>query len=1153
MSIFKPILILCTLVLFINRVNGQTLTCPEFTATGTSSSPYIAPSSGCPTICPQALTSSTYPWDGGTSTGKVIATSIIPTTSLSIAFFAVNTNDYATITVNGGGTVSLTGSGVGISGNVIGPTSCGTLGDVFVTIHSTLPFTVATISNTGGGSGWVISCPGTVPHAGLDNTYNPLCGGTLDLNTLLSGADGGGVWSETSSSGQFNTTTGVLTGTGLAPGTYTFQYTVTSCGFVDVADFTVTVGLSLNPSTVTNASCGNSDGAITINTNGGVAPFQYSIDNGVTFQSGNSFTGLAPNTYHIVVTDNGGCSVNATVAVNVSGAASIDNLAVTPPTCATACDGKIVATVSGGTLPYTYQWFDASHTAIGTNSATITGLCAGNYSLEIGAGTGGTTTTIYSENFNAGAPTWTLNVPVAAEGADPNFFMINDDEGGVLPPGCGVASNGDPTLHVTSVFNPSGGAAYDAGGGCGFLYCPETHRRAESGMISTVGQTGLTLSFDFIANGDIPNDQATVWYNTGLGWTQLGGALSSGTSGCAPQGKWTVYSSPLPVACENIANLQVAIRWDNNDDGVGTDPSVAINNILITKSTGGGGCPSSSFASLTTPIISITSVAVTAPTCGATDGSIVVSASGGTGTLNFSSNNGTTTQTSGTFSGLVAGSITISVIDGNGCQKDTTVNLIAGNAPVIDAIVKTNPSACGGTNGSIVITASGGVGTLNYSIDNGVTFQTSNTFNNLAAGNYPVVVKDANGCSVSVAAILVGGPAVTISNINSTSPSCGNNNGSISVSVSGGTPNFSYSINNGVNYTTTSSFSNLGSGSYFVIVKDLNGCTDTSQVLFAPTSAIQINNLQLINETCGAGNGSATVITSGGTSPYNYSLNGGTTQPSNLFSGLSSGYYTFQIKDQLGCVLDSNFTILNAPGNLINIPDQSLCGNQYQINGTTVSGGIWSSDSPYISFSPDSSQLNPLVLSDTTGVFTITYTNAACGYTNSFKLTFVPYPYTQILDTLICSGESYQINALNMSQNKSYLWSTGENGTSITINQEGVYYVTAFNDCGQSKDSCIISAQICNLEVPNVFTPNNDGSNDYFKLLYAIGVNQFSCIIVNRWGNPIRSFDNASFEWNGTDESGQLVAEGVYFYIIKAKTFGGTEIKKQGFVQLVKK
>jgi hypothetical protein len=78
------------------------------------------------------------------------------------------------------------------------------------------------------------------------------------------------------------------------------------------------------------------------------------------------------------------------------------------------------------------------------------------------------------------------------------FFQIDDDESGVVPPGCGIAGTGNQSLHITSVFNPAGGASYDAGGLCGLLFCPETATRSESPNISTIGHTNLTLNFDYI-------------------------------------------------------------------------------------------------------------------------------------------------------------------------------------------------------------------------------------------------------------------------------------------------------------------------------------------------------------------------------------------------------------------------------------------------------------------------------------------------------------------------------------------------------------------------------------------------------------------------------------------------------------------------------
>lgn len=1160
-----PLLSVCIFLLAKNAV-GQTLTCPEFSASGPSSSGYNTPTSStgsCPAICSSALTSPTYPWDGAGLGAQVIATVPGPgVTSLTVAFSSINNNDYAVVSINGGGTMSLAVVGVGLGGDTVGPYLCGggsnPYGDAFVTITSTLPFTQVTFTNVSGTSGWVINCPGFVPDAGADNAVNPWCGGAIDMDTLLSGAYPGGSWSETTSSGQFNTTTAVFNAGSVPSGTYNFMYIVTDCGTADTANFSVTVSpsVSINQVTITPATCGNSDGAISINASGGTPSYQYSSNNGTSFQSSNSFSNMAGGIYNLVVKDNAGCQKDSTVTISVIGAPVIDSFSVDNPTCAGACNGSITVHASGGTPPYVYQWFDASSNPIGTDTVTLSNLCGGNYTVQVSnAGGGGGTTTVYFENFETNAPGWTLNVPVAPEGADPNFFIIEDNEGGVTPPGCGVAGNGDSTLHITSVFNPPGGAAYDAGGLCGVLYCPEAHRMAESPTINTTGiLTPLNLNFDFIANGDIPNDQATVWYNSGSGWTQLGAALFSGTSGCAPQGKWTAYTSVLPASCNNIANLQVAIRWDNNDDGVGTDPSVAINNLSITTSSSGSGtCSVTGDTTLITPsAIVADSIVTTPPSCNAADGTITIYAHGGTGAFTYSINNGSSFQASNSFSGLASSTYQIVVKDANACQLDSTITLNNPASPVINNIQQT-PASCGKANGSITINASGGVSPLNYSIDSAATYFSSNTFNSLAAGNYSIFVKDGNGCTVQTTVILAGGSAVVIDSLTSIPSSCGLNNGSISIHFSGGTPIYSFSDNNGITFGTDSSFTNLGSGNYVLIVKDAVGCSDTTTVQFNPSTPIKVISIQLVNESCNAANGSATITASGGVPSYAFSLNGGTPQTSNLFDSLTQGTYPFQVTDQAGCVFDSSFTILATSAPTANATDTSLCGLQFQITGTTGNGGIWSSNSSNITFSPDASNANPMVSATQSGVYTITYTFAACNYTKNFQLTFIPLPETQINDTTICSGEPYTLTALNLPQNSSYLWNTGSNESSISLTDAGIYWVTAYNVCGQDKDSATISIETCDIEVPNVFTPNNDGSNDYFKLVHEAGVNSFSCQIVNRWGNPIIEFNTPDFEWNGNDKAGNAVAEGVYFYLIKAKTYAGKDIDKHGFVQLLRK
>jgi hypothetical protein len=204
--------------------------------------------------------------------------------------------------------------------------------------------------------------------------------------------------------------------------------------------------------------------------------------------------------------------------------------------------------------------------------------------LSVNAHASGSNTTIYTENFNSGAAGWILNVVTGTEGADPNFFLIDDNEGGVLPSGCGVANNGNPTLHITSVFNPAGGAAYDAGGLCGLLFCPQANRRAESPIVNCSGRNNIAVSFNYIEGGQTTFDNASLWYFDGLSWTLLDDMPKTAT-GCGGQGIWTSRQVLLPASANNNPNVRVGFLWVNNDDGVGTDPSFAVDDVSLLEVT----------------------------------------------------------------------------------------------------------------------------------------------------------------------------------------------------------------------------------------------------------------------------------------------------------------------------------------------------------------------------------------------------------------------------------------------------------------------------------------------------------------------------------------------------------------------------------------
>lgn len=229
--------------LFVSSVGFAQPTCPLYTSTGSASSDYILSGDPACAICPGG--GAVGPWSGASCSGNIISTAIAPTTILKLAYTAVNTDDYATLSIDGGGTMTLIGENVGVAGAVIGPYTCkGSYGDVFVTVMSDLPFTTVTLINTGCSSGWVIACPGGVANAG-DDISTTLCSGILNLNTILApGAEMGGTWVEISGSGgAFNPLTGDFDSDISGIGVFTFNYEVEGCGGVlDDANITVSVG-----------------------------------------------------------------------------------------------------------------------------------------------------------------------------------------------------------------------------------------------------------------------------------------------------------------------------------------------------------------------------------------------------------------------------------------------------------------------------------------------------------------------------------------------------------------------------------------------------------------------------------------------------------------------------------------------------------------------------------------------------------------------------------------------------------------------------------------------------------------------------------------------------------------------------------------------
>lgn len=196
----------------------------------------------------------------------------------------------------------------------------------------------------------------------------------------------------------------------------------------------------------------------------------------------------------------------------------------------------------------------------------------------------GCTAACSAVGFNSGLGAWTQSV-TGTEGANPNAWFVSCAENGNAVGACGSPCGSNATLHLSAqIGNPfcpnDCGAAYDAGGLCGLLTCPRTNRRIQSPTINCTGFTGISLNFTYIENGQTTLDDATVWYFDGTTWAQVDNPPKTATA-CGGQGIWAARTVALPASANNNPNVKIGFRWVNNDDGAGTDPSIAINDITL--------------------------------------------------------------------------------------------------------------------------------------------------------------------------------------------------------------------------------------------------------------------------------------------------------------------------------------------------------------------------------------------------------------------------------------------------------------------------------------------------------------------------------------------------------------------------------------------
>ncbi|MEW6772902.1 MAG: gliding motility-associated C-terminal domain-containing protein [Bacteroidota bacterium] len=337
------------------------------------------------------------------------------------------------------------------------------------------------------------------------------------------------------------------------------------------------------------------------------------------------------------------------------------------------------------------------------------------------------------------------------------------------------------------------GAAY-AEGGCGFGFCTDANKRAESPTINCTGYSNITLSFDYIQEGTPGSDYTELMYFDGTTWNSLGNIPATNNSSCGGQGYWSNFTIVLPAAVNNNPNVKIGFRWQNVDDGVATDPSFAVDNIQL---------------SVPTSVLNVTLTVSPSTVC--VNGTVTATANTGTTAATgytWSSNPGgatfsppTGSVTSVTFPSAGTYSINVLVSDGTNTAS-ATQTVVVSPSPTI-SITSTGNTIC--PNGNTTLTANGATNytwspSTSLSSPNGSAVVASPTINT----TYTVTGTNAFGCSATETVNVVIGPPFTISVTPSSATTCVGGP-TVNLTATGNTAygaiNYNWSPSSGLNTT----------------------------------------------------------------------------------------------------------------------------------------------------------------------------------------------------------------------------------------------------------------------------------------------------------------------------------------------------------------
>jgi hypothetical protein len=678
--------------------------------------------------------------------------------------------------------------------------------------------------------------------------------------------------------------------------------TATATQVVIVSDLAVTAAST--PVT----TIGGTDGTATATATGGTTPYTYVWAPGG--QTTATASGLTAGPYSATVTDARGCTATATTTVgspacNISASA----IAGSPITC-NGGSTTLTVTANGGTAPVQYS---LNNGAFQPGNVFTAG--AGTYTVTVKDASGCTATT---------------NTVIVTQ---PTAIVVSSNAAPIALPGGSTtvnigASGGTPPYTGTGSFTRSAGTytftVTDASGctGSSTITLTDPVPGPANASINI-----LTLNSGLVNQGDVVDVQVSVG-NTGPSFIgnnkvraqisipiDIASALPNAQQTGLPPG-WTIVSNTgdaiticngsdyIPAGTQR----QIMIKVQGNTVG---GPStitgvLRFSNGVSCGTTGtlAGDLTADNTSTSTIQVIPVCNITASASagTIACFDGTttLTTTATGGIPPLQYSLNGGTQ-QAGNTFT-VSAGTYTVTVTDSNGCTA-TTNSVIITQPIVITASASAGTIACNGGITTLTVTATGGTGALQYSL-NGGAFQANNFFTVNAAGSpYTVTVRDANLCTATTNSVSVIQPTAITASASAGTIVCFGGATTLTVTASGGTPPLQYSLNGGAFQPGNTFAINAAGSPYSVTVRDANLCTTTTNSVTV-TQPIAITASATVGTiACFGGTTTLTVTAAGGTGTFQYSLNGGAFQAANTFTVNAAGSpYTVTVRDANLCI-----------------------------------------------------------------------------------------------------------------------------------------------------------------------------------------------------------------------------------------------------------